>query len=191
MPHGKASAPKDAPSLDCGPSGFHTHMMLCLTKSLVSSSGAVFPKDQSTIPRIKLRATQGGQCVDACHFTTLRLWECLGTYPWPQFHYFYKKYFSSKTNITSLHLCCNVFIKDHFSKIGEMLSQREWRNPMSILPETVVFLAGFHKVTPHVFHLISNSFYSENPCSPPKSTLKTSLRAASVLTPKLRSREKL
>ena len=108
-----------------------------------------------------------------------------------QFHYFYKKYFSSKTNITALHLCCNVFIKDHFSKNGETLSQREQRNPMSILPEIVAFLAGFHKVTPHLFHPLSSSSYSEKTYYPPKSTSNPTLRAAYVLTPKLCSREKL
>lgn len=39
--------------------------MLCLTESLVSSSGAVFPKDQNINAGIKLGAAQRSQCVDA------------------------------------------------------------------------------------------------------------------------------
>lgn len=35
--------------------------LLCLTESLVSSSGAAFPKDQSTNTRMKMRAAQRGQ----------------------------------------------------------------------------------------------------------------------------------
>lgn len=130
--HGKASEPKDALPLVCGPAGFHTHIMLCLTKSLVSSTGAVFPKGQSTITGIKLGATQRGQHIDACYFTALRLWECLCTYPCPQIQYFLQEIFLQQ-NITSLHLCCNLFINDHFSKNEEMLCQRELRNPISIL----------------------------------------------------------
>lgn len=121
----------------CGLSPPYT--MLCLTKSLVTNCGAVLPEGQNSTTGIKLTATQRGQSEVAWHFATLRLREFLHTYPWPQFHYCHKKYLSSKTNITSLQLCWNVFIKDHFSYNGEMLSQREW----NILPEIVAFLAGF------------------------------------------------
>lgn len=106
------------------------YTMLGLTKPLVTNSGSVFPKDQNTTTGIKLTATQRGQSAVACHFATLRLWEFLNMYPWPQLHYCHKKYLSSKTNITSLQLCWNVFIKDHFSQSVEMLSQRQW----NILP---------------------------------------------------------
>lgn len=94
-------------------------------------------------------------------------------------------------NKTSLHLCCNVFKKDHFSKNGEMLSQREQRNPVSILPEIVAFLVGFHKITPHLFHPISNFSYTEKTYYPAKSTSNPPSESSLCSHPKLCSREKL
>lgn len=129
---------------------------------------------------MELGATQRGQVIAP------RLWKCLCTYSWPQFHSFYKNYLSRKIN-TSLQLCCNIWIKDHFSNNVKILPKR---NSMSILPDAVAFRAGFHKVTSHLFPPGSNSSYSEKLCYSPNSTLNFPLREAHVLTANLCWRRK-